>query len=114
VVVRRWVGAALVVDAIVLAGCSGSGSNHCDRSGSAELCVVKKSGHYEIEGKGLKPGSTVAPQINGRAIGDGTRVAADGTLGGGVLGLIGGPAGDLVVTGTARNGDRLRVRLHAE
>jgi hypothetical protein len=101
-----------IVAAAVSAGCSDSSSDHCDSAGSARLCVVKKAGHYEIEGKGLRPGSTITSKINGNPIGEGTTVATDGTLGGGVLGLIGGPEGDLVVTGVTRYGQRLRVQLH--
>jgi hypothetical protein len=111
---RRLLGLGVAATVLAASACSASGGDHCDASGSARLCVTKKSGGYEIKARGLRPGSKITSSMNGKPFGSGTTVGADGGLGG-VIGLLGPGVsdGNVVVAGTARSGHQLRVALHA-
>jgi hypothetical protein len=111
--VRRLVSATLIIAVTIAAGCSSSSSEHCDTVGAARLCVLSKSGGYQITGTGLQPGSTINPTLNGTFGGPALTVKADGTFAGGTLAFLGGSGGDFVVTGVGAAGQHLRVALHA-
>ena len=65
----------LIVAVTITAGCSSSSAEHCDSVGAARLCVVAKSGGYQIKG-------SIAPVCGPVAFHDDRLLAplSDGTL----------------------------------
>jgi hypothetical protein len=112
-VVQRTALPALIGLVVLIAGCGGSGNEHCDSAAGARLCVVKAPGGYNIEARHLKPGTEVLAKFGGKPYGPGVPVADDGSLAGHAFGFLGPHLGVISAEAVARNGQRLRVTLDA-
>lgn len=128
-----WIGAVACV--LAIAGCGGGTTSKCAAGSGAEACLVGSSPNVHIELTGFQPSSEVTvtrdgpanPQVSepgagSRPVGGPDpaaplvfRVAADGTNGGAVLGIVGstGPV-TLTLSGTAATGTAVVLSLVAE
>jgi hypothetical protein len=104
--------AAVNLVALLLAGCGGNGGRSCAHGpDDAELCLVRRSGSYQVEGRGLKPGTEILTKVGGEPFGQIQRVGEDGRPRG-VVGLMGTHLGRVEVEGVAAGGKRLHVTAH--